>query len=141
MKEIKDYLVSENYGKCFKLLMKNGETLIAQVACDLPDEPLEFFEVGGGWCDDSVSLRDIEKVISEFDIYNDDIQEHETADIVSDYNRGYEDALRAIRVNLEHFKKGVWSIEMIYEGCSMDRYEGESECEKLLFSEILGVNK
>lgn len=64
-----------------------------------------------------------------------------TDETLSEYNRGYEDALRAIKVNLEHFKKNVWSIEMIYEGCSMDRYEGESECEKLLFSEILGVNK
>lgn len=136
MKEIKEYLVSENYGKCFKLLMKNGETLIVQVSCDLPDEPLEFFEVGGGWCDDSVNIRDIEKVICEFDIYNDDIQEHETTDIASEYNRGYEDALRAIKINLENFKKDVYSIEMIYEGCDMDRYEGESECEKLLFSEI-----
>ncbi|QXM18488.1 hypothetical protein Phab24_id042 [Acinetobacter phage Phab24] len=64
-----------------------------------------------------------------------------TGEALSEYNRGYEDALRAIRVNLEHFKKDVYSIEMIYEGCDIDRYEGESECEKLLFSEILGVNK
>lgn len=141
MKEIKDYLVNENYGKCFKLLMKNGETLIAQVSCDLTDEPLEFFEVGGGWCDDSVNIRDIEKVIWEFDISKDDIQEHETNDSMSEYNRGYEDALMSIKVNLEHFKKDIYSIEMISEGCDIDRYEGESECEKLLFSEILGVNK
>ena len=58
-----------------------------------------------------------------------------------EYNRGYEDALRAIKTNLEHFKKDVYSIEMIYEGCDIDRYEGESECEKLLFSEILGETK
>lgn len=141
MKEIKDYLVIENYGKCFKLLMKNGETLIVQVSCDLPDEPLEFFEVGGGWCDEGVNIHDIEKVICEFDISEDYISEHETDEATSEYNRGYEDALRAIKINLEHFKKDVWGIEMIYEGCSMDRYEGESECEKLLFSEILGVNK
>lgn len=64
-----------------------------------------------------------------------------TDETLSEYNRGYEDALRAIKVNLEHFKKDVYSIEMIYEGCDIDRYEGESECEKLLFSEILGVNK
>lgn len=64
-----------------------------------------------------------------------------TDETLSEYNRGYEDALRAIKVNLEHFKKNVYSIEMIYEGCDIDRYEGESECEKLLFSEILGVDK
>lgn len=60
---------------------------------------------------------------------------------LEEYNRGYEDALRAIKINLEHFKKDVYSIEMIYEGCDIDRYEGESACEKLLFSEILGVYK
>ena len=58
-----------------------------------------------------------------------------------EYNRGYEDALRAIKINLEHFKKDVYSIELICEGCDIDRYEGESECEKLLFSEILGMEK
>ena len=63
-----------------------------------------------------------------------------TTNEMSEYNRGYEDALRAIKFNLEHFKKYVYSIEMLYEGCDIDRYEGESECEKLLFSEILGVN-
>ncbi|HCH9337331.1 TPA: hypothetical protein PNT39_004554 [Salmonella enterica] len=60
---------------------------------------------------------------------------------IEEYNSGYEDALRAIKINLEHFKKDVYSIEMIYEGCDIDRYEGESACEKLLFSEILGVYK
>ena len=59
---------------------------------------------------------------------------------IVEYNRGYEDALRAIKINLEHFKKDVYSIEMIYDGCDIDRYEGESACEKLLFSEILGAD-
>ena len=71
----------------------------------------------------------------------DEIVTLNTGETISEYNRGYEDALRAIKINLEHFKKDVYSIEMIYEGCNIDRYEGESECEKLLFSEILGVNK
>lgn len=71
----------------------------------------------------------------------DDIVTLNTGETISEYNRGYEDALRAIKINLEHFKKDIYSIEMIYEGCDIDRYEGESECEKLLFSEILGVNK
>ena len=57
---------------------------------------------------------------------------------LSDYDKGYEDALRSIRINLEHFKKNVWSISMIYDGCDIDKYYGESECEKLLKSEILG---
>jgi hypothetical protein len=61
--------------------------------------------------------------------------------LLDSYNKGYEDALRAIKINLEHFKKDVYSITMIYEGCDMDTYEGESECEKLLKENILGSSK
>lgn len=81
------------------------------------------------------------KTYCEYWKKGDEIITLNTTNEMSEYNRGYEDALRAIKVNLEYFKKNVWSIEMIYEGCDIDRYEGESECEKLLFSEILGVNK
>lgn len=54
------------------------------------------------------------------------------------YNKGYEDALRSIKINLEHFLKDVYSVEMIYEGCDIDRYEGESECSKFIKKQVLG---
>lgn len=80
------------------------------------------------------------KTYCEYWKKGDEIITLDTANDMSEYDRGYEDALRAIKVNLEHFKKDVYSIELISECCDIDRYEGESECEKLLFSEILGVN-
>lgn len=58
--------------------------------------------------------------------------------IADAYNKGYEDALRSIKVNLEHFLKDVYSVEMIYEGCDIDRYEGESECSKFIKEQVLG---
>lgn len=57
------------------------------------------------------------------------------------YDKGYEDALRAIKINLDHFKKEVFSVTLISEGCDLTVYEGESECEKLLKCEILGECK
>lgn len=56
------------------------------------------------------------------------------------YEAGYDSAIRQIRINLEHFKKDVWSISMICEGMDVDEYEGEHDCEMLLRSNILGDN-
>lgn len=56
--------------------------------------------------------------------------------ILSDYDRGYEAALKQIKRNLEHTCKGMWSVEMCYEGMDLDRYEGESECYSLLLEEL-----
>ena len=53
------------------------------------------------------------------------------------FDIGYQTAINQIKINLDHFKKDVYRIEMIYEG-GMDMYEGESACEKLLKEEILG---
>lgn len=54
------------------------------------------------------------------------------------YIKGAEDSLNAVKSNLEHFLKGVCCVEMTYDGCSMYRHEGWSECEKLLKENILG---
>lgn len=56
----------------------------------------------------------------------------------ADYNAGYREALNCIKRNLNHFKKDVHKIEMIYEGCDIDVYDGESKCERLLKEEIVG---
>ena len=54
----------------------------------------------------------------------------------SEYERGYEAALKQIKRNLEHMCKGMWSVEMCYEGMDLDRYEGESECYSFLLEEL-----
>ena len=61
--------------------------------------------------------------------------------VLSDYDRGYEAALKQIKRNLEHMCKGMWSVEMCYEGSptnaeDLDRYEGESECYSFLLEEL-----
>ena len=61
--------------------------------------------------------------------------------ILSDYERGYEAALKQIKRNLEHTCKGMWSVEMCYDGSpnnaeDLDRYEGESECYSFLLEEL-----
>lgn len=54
------------------------------------------------------------------------------------YNTGYEDALKAVMRNLEQFCKDAHEIRMIYEGCDIDTYEGESECTKFITEQVLG---
>ena len=51
--------------------------------------------------------------------------------VLTEYERGYEAALKQMKRNLEHMCKGVWSVEMCYDGSlnnagDLDRYEGES---------------
>lgn len=57
------------------------------------------------------------------------------------YDRGYEDAIKAIKRNIEHFCKDIHKIEMIYEGCDIDTYEGESECTKFIKEQVLGYEE
>ena len=56
------------------------------------------------------------------------------------YQMGYDAALKAIGINLEHFSKTVYEIKLVYDGCDVDTFEGEYECMKLLKSCILGVD-
>lgn len=60
---------------------------------------------------------------------------------LTEYERGYEAALKQIKRNLEHTCKGMWSVEMCYDGSpnnaeDLDRYEGESECYSFLLEEL-----
>lgn len=61
--------------------------------------------------------------------------------VFEEYDRGYEVALKQIKRNLEHTCKGMWSVEMCYDGSpnnaeDLDRYEGESECYSFLLEEL-----
>ena len=60
---------------------------------------------------------------------------------ITEYERGYEAALKQIKRNLEHTCKGMRSVEVCYDGSpnnaeDLDRYEGESECYSLLLEEL-----
>lgn len=55
---------------------------------------------------------------------------------ITEYDRGYEAALKQIKRNLEHMCKEMWSIDMCYEGMDLDRYVGESECYSFLLEEL-----
>ncbi len=55
---------------------------------------------------------------------------------ITEYERGYEAALKQIKCNLEHMCKGMWSVEMCYDGMDLDHYEGESECYSFLLEEL-----
>ena len=55
---------------------------------------------------------------------------------ITEYERGYDAALKQIKRNLEHMCKGMWSIDMCYEGMDLDRYVGESECYSFLLEEL-----
>ena len=55
---------------------------------------------------------------------------------ITEYERGYEAALKQIKRNLEHMCKGMWSVEMCYDGMDLDHYEGESECYSFLLEEL-----
>lgn len=61
--------------------------------------------------------------------------------ILTEYERGYEAALKQIKRNLEHMCKGMWGVEMCYDGSpnnaeDLDCYEGESECYSFLLEEL-----
>lgn len=56
--------------------------------------------------------------------------------VLTEYERGYEAALKQIKRNLEYMCKGMWSVEMCYDGMDLDRYEGESECYSFLLEEL-----
>lgn len=56
--------------------------------------------------------------------------------VLTEYERGFEAALKQIKRNLEHMCKGMWSVEMCYEGIDLDRYEGEIECCSFLLEEL-----
>lgn len=66
MSDLKDLLVPENYGKKFLIKLVSGTTITGIISCDLPDEPLEFFDLENNSFDSpSIKLADIKEVIQE----------------------------------------------------------------------------
>ena len=64
MKSIKDYLIAENYNRCFWLHMKNGDVIWSYISKDVIDEPMGFFSERG-WDAYHINVEDILKVGDE----------------------------------------------------------------------------
>ena len=66
MSNLRDFLVPDNYGKNFLIKLVSGNTITCTVSSDLPDEPLEFFDVENlSFDSESIKLADIKEVIQE----------------------------------------------------------------------------
>lgn len=66
MSNLRDFLVPDNYGKNFLIKLVSGNTITCTVSSDLPDEPLEFFDVENlSFDSESIKLTDIKEVIQE----------------------------------------------------------------------------
>lgn len=83
---VKDYLIDENYNRCFWLHMKNGDVIWSYISQDVPDDPIRFFSERG-WDADPVNVEDILKV-GEICSFDDDPNnfEGEDYDVNMDYN-------------------------------------------------------
>ena len=64
MINVKDYLIDENYNRCFWLHMKNGDVIWSYISQDAPDDPVWFFSERG-WDVDPVNVEYILKVGDE----------------------------------------------------------------------------
>lgn len=64
MSNIKDYLINENYNRCFWLHMKNGDVIWSYISKDVIDEPMGFFSERG-WNAYHINVEDILKVGDE----------------------------------------------------------------------------
>ena len=64
MDSVKDYLIDENYNRCFWLHMKDGDIIWAYISQDVPDDPMGFFSERG-WDAEPVNVEDILKVGDE----------------------------------------------------------------------------
>ena len=58
MSNIKDYLIDENYNRCFWLHMKNGDVIWSYISQDVPNDPMGFFSERG-WDAEPVNVEDI----------------------------------------------------------------------------------
>ena len=66
MSNLRDFLVPENYGKKYLIELISGNIITCTVSRDLPNEPLEFFDVENlSFDSESIKLTDIKEVIQE----------------------------------------------------------------------------
>ena len=89
MSNIKDYLIDENYNRCFWLHMKNGDVIWSYISQDVPDDPIGFFSERG-WDVDPLDIEDILKVGDECS-FDDDPTNYEEDAYDEEYELSKED--------------------------------------------------
>ena len=88
MLKVEDVLVKENFGKWYRISMKDGEEVFAHVTQDVPDDPIVFCEKYG-WDADCLDTSEIDSIISEID--KDDIKECSICEVsLTETNRAEE---------------------------------------------------
>ena len=113
MKSVKDYLIDENYNRCFWLHMKNGDVIWSYISQDTPDDFIGFFS-GLGWDIDHVNVEDILKVGDECS-FDDEPTNYEEYDCEDEYELSKEDfaKLKSYEVSDDVYK--YTSIEHLKE--------------------------
>ena len=113
MKRVKDYLIGENYNRCFWLHMKNGDVIWAYISQDVPDDPIGFFSERG-WDVDPVNVEDILMVGDECN-FDDDPTNYEEDTYDEEYGLSKEDftKLKSYEVSKDVYKYA--SIEHLKE--------------------------
>ena len=113
MINVKDYLIDENYNRCFWLHMKNDDIIWSYISQDTPDDPVRFFSERG-WDVDPLDVEDILKVGDECNFDDDPINyEEDTYD--EEYGLSKEDftKLKSYEVSKDVYKYA--SIEHLKE--------------------------
>lgn len=115
MNNIKDYLIDENYNRCFWLHMKNGDVIWAYISQDVPDDPMGFFSERG-WDAEPVSVEDILKVGDECSFDDDPLcEDRDDNEYHEDFELSKEDfaKLKSYEVSKDIYK--YTSIDHIKE--------------------------
>lgn len=113
MNNIKDYLIDENYNRCFWLHMKNGDVIWSYISKDVIDETMGFFSERD--CDAyPINVEDILKVGDECG-FDDDPTKYEEDDDYEEYELSKEDfaKLKSYEVSNDIYK--YTSIEHLKE--------------------------
>ena len=114
MNNVKEYLIDENYNRCFWLHMKNGDVIWSYISQDVPDDPISFFSERG-WDAYPINVEDILKVGDECSFGDDPLWEDNDNYYDEEYELSKEDfaKLKSYEVS-----KGIYkytSIEHLKE--------------------------
>lgn len=113
MDSVKDYLIDENYNRCFWLHMKNGDVIWSYISQDVPDDPISFFSERC-WDACHINVEDILKVGDECS-FEDDPNNIEDDEYDEEYDLSKEDfaKLKSYEVSKDIYK--YTSIEHLKE--------------------------
>ena len=114
MSNIKDYLINENYNRCFWLHMKNGDVIWSYISQDVPDDPVGFFSERG-WNADPISVEDILKVGAECSFEDDPTNYEEDGDEYEEYELSQEDFAKLKSYEVSQIIYKYTSIEHLKE--------------------------